>query len=398
MPKSPLRFLRAETPESPARMPESKPIKTDGRATATRWTVEQKAVLEEAFSSAGWVWDVQRAAQLVDELSTPGEELTVKHVQRWFYNTRKMRMKKIQEEEAALKAAKDASRKKTKKKKEKKKKEAAGKAATVAEPPAAATEEKQAKGKKKKKEKKKKEIEAAQALPPAASVGGGPASGGGDGGEEDDVRSDAADAADGDKGAPASRGELRVRLPQNLKQYLVYEFQTVAPGGASRQKRTPRCALPASPCIAEVLDRWMAATASEVPKKSRAVVEGVEDVIAGLRSLVDELAAEGLLFYPGEKDMYERAGPGGAASATYGAEHLLRCITLLPRVLPAQTERELGQLQNRIKDLTRFLSDNYEAFFPARAADEAPASGGDAAAGCPPCDDAEPVGMLRPIL
>ena len=177
--------------------------------------------------------------------------------------------------------------------------------------------------------------------------------------------------AGGDTGASTSRSVLRVRLPHNLKQYLIAEYVML------KDKVAPRLEFPASPCIGEILDLWMEETASEIPKKTRLVIEGVEDAIAGLKSLVNMLADEDLLFYPGEKELYgdiRRAKPGAGgggpgteakecihpeagelegkydletASSTYGAEHLLRCIILLPKVLPQQKEKNLVQLQVR---------------------------------------------------
>ena len=65
----------------------------------------------------------------------------------------------------------------------------------------------------------------------------------------------------------------------------------------------------------------------------------------------------------------EKEGDIGCASACreacflYGAEHLLRTIAVLPDIMARQDDVTASRLQNRIKELLRYLSDHYNELF-----------------------------------
>ena len=211
-------------------------------------------------------------------------------------------------------------------------------------------------------------------------------------------------------------------LPHNLKQHLVTDYVMV-----KENDKLPRLSLPASPCVADILERWKD---NAVDGKKRTIIRTIEQVVEGLKKYVNMLADEGMLFYAHEKAKYdipiqeeknsehearaltahdgsdnvevqeakvedteakinkktkkqtkkgtkekgkeergekepdiECASAYPEACTLYGAEHLLRTIAVLPEIMARQDDVTASRLQNRIKELMRYLSDHYDELF-----------------------------------
>ena len=118
--------------------------------------------------------------------------------------------------------------------------------------------------------------------------------------------------------------------------------------------------LPRTPCVADLLQTYVAT-------KRQGGIHGQawRDFGAGLVHYFDE-ALPRLLLYRQERQQYDlRAHGRGAPSRIYGAEHLLRLIIQLPKLL-AQTslsKGELPRLRRKLADLLKYLRQNKARIF-----------------------------------
>ena len=116
--------------------------------------------------------------------------------------------------------------------------------------------------------------------------------------------------------------------------------------------------LPRTPCVADLLQTYAAT-------KPHADIPAWRDFSDGLVRFFDE-ALPRLLLYRQERQQYDlRAHGRGAPSRIYGAEHLLRLIIQLPKLL-AQTslsKGELPRLRRKLADLLKYLRQNKERIF-----------------------------------
>jgi mortality factor 4-like protein 1 len=157
-----------------------------------------------------------------------------------------------------------------------------------------------------------------------------------------------ADAVDAD-----AADRVRVVLPRELKDQLVSDWERVT--------REPRAwaPVPRDPCVAAVLDRFVAKRGE---KKWRDVADAVKRYF--------DAALPKLLLYRYEREQWEilkTRRAGAAPSALYGAEHLLRLLAKLPTLL-AKTDlgpAEAAATGAKLGELAKFLRDERGALFAA---------------------------------
>jgi mortality factor 4-like protein 1 len=115
--------------------------------------------------------------------------------------------------------------------------------------------------------------------------------------------------------------------------------------------------LPRSPTIASILETFLATKRDQ----RRDQLGKWEELVEALSTYFD-VALPKVLLYRQEREQYERYKPtpdasGPPPSAIYGAEHLLRLLTILPTLLTHTNldSGEVPQVQSKLADFLRFL-------------------------------------------
>ncbi|KAF5835603.1 MRG-domain-containing protein [Dunaliella salina] len=157
--------------------------------------------------------------------------------------------------------------------------------------------------------------------------------------------------------APTGAGPavgLDIEVPPLLKKYLVEDFEQVAEGG----KLVP---LPRSPCVAELMDRYVA----EARTGRTGSVDAEEEVAHGLMTYFDK-ALPVMLLYRNERDQAADAlADGQMPRVLYGAEHLSRLMVKLPDIIPLGllTDDQLATVATMVQDVMLWMADNTGSLF-----------------------------------
>ena len=118
--------------------------------------------------------------------------------------------------------------------------------------------------------------------------------------------------------------------------------------------------LPRKPCVADLLQTYAA-----TKRQGGAHGQAWRDFAGCLISYFDA-ALPRLLLYRQERQQYDlRARGRGAPSRLYGAEHLVRLIIKLPKLLAQTnlTKGEIPRLKRKIEDLLKYLRQNRARLF-----------------------------------
>ena len=118
--------------------------------------------------------------------------------------------------------------------------------------------------------------------------------------------------------------------------------------------------LPRKPCVADLLQTYAA-----TKRQGGAHGQAWRDFAGALISYFDA-ALPRLLLYRQERQQYDlRARGRGAPSRLYGAEHLVRLIIKLPKLLAQTnlTKGEIPRLKRKIEDLLKYLRQNRARLF-----------------------------------
>ena len=113
--------------------------------------------------------------------------------------------------------------------------------------------------------------------------------------------------------------------------------------------------LPRKPCVADLLQTYAA-----TKRQGGAHGQAWRDFAGCLISYFDA-ALPRLLLYRQERQQYDlRARGRGAPSRLYGAEHLVRLIIKLPKLLAQTnlTKGEIPRLKRKLEDLLKYLRQN----------------------------------------
>ena len=118
--------------------------------------------------------------------------------------------------------------------------------------------------------------------------------------------------------------------------------------------------LPRKPCVADLLQTYAAT------KRQGGVHGQAWRDFAGCLISYFDAALPRLLLYRQERQQYDlRARGRGAPSRLYGAEHLVRLIIKLPKLLAQTnlTKGEIPRLKRKIEDLLKYLRQNRARLF-----------------------------------
>ncbi|KAJ5564328.1 Chromatin modification-related protein eaf3 [Penicillium frequentans] len=169
-----------------------------------------------------------------------------------------------------------------------------------------------------------------------------------------------------------ARPSIRIVMPDNIKSLIVDDWERVTKNGSVVQ-------LPHAKSVYQILQDWRA---EELPKRHHVDVSVMDEVIAGLSEYF-EVVIDKLLLYRYERHQYRVLkkkyfnNKDKTPLHVYGAEHLIRLMSLLPELL-AQTNMEYKSTGRSHEELSKFsiwLSRNSEKYFltkyvPANEIDE----------------------------
>lgn len=158
-----------------------------------------------------------------------------------------------------------------------------------------------------------------------------------------------------------SRKELKLKLPGQLKKYLVQDWENVT----RQQKLVP---LPRDPTVNHILNEWVKTKKNpEQNKIASEVADGLRRFFNGGLSI--------LLLYRFERPQYDELMKGskkakgdddlaGGVCDIYGAEHLARLFVKLPEIL-AHTNldsKEKSTIQHKFTDFLKWFARNKDFF------------------------------------
>ncbi|KAJ5949244.1 Chromatin modification-related protein eaf3 [Penicillium verhagenii] len=158
-----------------------------------------------------------------------------------------------------------------------------------------------------------------------------------------------------------ARPSIRIVMPDNIKSLIVDDWERVTKNGSVVQ-------LPAAKSVYDVLQDWRA---EELPKRHQVDINVMDEVIAGLSEYF-EVVLDKLLLYRYERQQFRalkktyQGQKDKSVIHIYGAEHLIRLLSLLPELL-AQTNMEYKSTGRSHEELSKFsiwLSRNSEKYFP----------------------------------
>ncbi|KAJ5884483.1 Chromatin modification-related protein eaf3 [Penicillium tannophilum] len=157
-----------------------------------------------------------------------------------------------------------------------------------------------------------------------------------------------------------ARPSIRIVMPDNIKSLIVDDWERVTKNGSVVQ-------LPHAKSVYQILQDWRA---EELPKRHHVDVSVMDEVIAGLSEYF-EVVIDKLLLYRYERHQYRVLkkkyfnNKDKTPLHVYGAEHLIRLMSLLPELL-AQTNMEYKSTGRSHEELSKFsiwLSRNSEKYF-----------------------------------
>ncbi|KAJ5701899.1 Chromatin modification-related protein eaf3 [Penicillium malachiteum] len=157
-----------------------------------------------------------------------------------------------------------------------------------------------------------------------------------------------------------ARPSIRIVMPDNLKSLLVDDWERVTKNGTIVK-------LPAPKPVRDILDEWRE---EERPKRNRIDNDVLDEVVAGLAEYFEKVLDK-ILLYRYERHQYRllrkkyasnnRSSPVGI----YGAEHMIRLISLLPELLAQTTMdyKSTGRSHEEISKFSMWLSRNSDKYF-----------------------------------
>ena len=158
-------------------------------------------------------------------------------------------------------------------------------------------------------------------------------------------------------GVAADGGDDQLKLPplsRDIRLVVAHDWEQIV------GKPIHWAPLPRKPCVADLLQTYAA-----TKRQGGAHGQAWRDFAGALISYFDA-ALPRLLLYRQERQQYDlRARGRGAPSRLYGAEHLVRLIIKLPKLL-AQTnlaKGEIPRLKRKIEDLLKYLRQNRARLF-----------------------------------
>ncbi|KJE91316.1 hypothetical protein CAOG_02469 [Capsaspora owczarzaki ATCC 30864] len=151
----------------------------------------------------------------------------------------------------------------------------------------------------------------------------------------------------------ATRIEIRITIPENLKRLLVDDWDYV-----TRQKKL--VTLPRTPTVEQILQKFKA---TQLEQHDNTSADVLDEVIDGLTLYFDRALSK-LLLYRFERPQYADYSvdhPVFRASQVYGCEHLLRLFVKLPALLAHTTisEDSAGLLVAHLDSFLRFFDRNF---------------------------------------
>ena len=158
-------------------------------------------------------------------------------------------------------------------------------------------------------------------------------------------------------GVAADGGDDQLKLPplsRDIRLVVAHDWEQIV------GKPIHWAPLPRKPCVADLLQTYAAT------KRQGGVHGQAWRDFAGCLTSYFDAALPRLLLYRQERQQYDlRARGRGAPSRLYGAEHLVRLIIKLPKLL-AQTnlaKGEIPRLKRKIEDLLKYLRQNRARLF-----------------------------------
>ena len=158
-------------------------------------------------------------------------------------------------------------------------------------------------------------------------------------------------------GVAADGGDDQLKLPplsRDIRLVVAHDWEQIV------GKPIHWAPLPRKPCVADLLQTYAA-----TKRQGGAHGQAWRDFAGALISYFDA-ALPRLLLYRQERQQYDlRARGRGAPSRLYGAEHLVRLIIKLPKLLAQTnlTKGEIPRLKRKIEDLLKYLRQNRARLF-----------------------------------
>merc|ERR1719319_590099 len=155
--------------------------------------------------------------------------------------------------------------------------------------------------------------------------------------------------------------EIKIKMPEELKTYIVDDWQQVC-----RQRRL--CVLPARSTADQLLAEYARTkTANEAEKMKNNKEKAILEVTAGIREYFNAMLPSHLL-YRQERAQYEamvKQAPGLVPCKVYGPVHLLRLFTKLGEMLAYTPlcERSIQLLLYYLHDLLAYIKRNAGVIF-----------------------------------
>ena len=158
-------------------------------------------------------------------------------------------------------------------------------------------------------------------------------------------------------GVAADGGDDQLKLPplsRDIRLVVAHDWEQIV------GKPIHWAPLPRKPCVADLLQTYAA-----TKRQGGAHGQAWRDFAGCLISYFDA-ALPRLLLYRQERQQYDlRARGRGAPSRLYGAEHLVRLIIKLPKLLAqtSLTKGEIPRLKRKLEDLLKYLRQNRARLF-----------------------------------
>ncbi|RYO77962.1 hypothetical protein DL766_003147 [Monosporascus sp. MC13-8B] len=173
--------------------------------------------------------------------------------------------------------------------------------------------------------------------------------------------------SDSEEDAFHARPSVKLKVPDSLKAFLVDDWENVT-------KNNQLVPLPHPRPVTKIIEDYAAYETPKRPEGS-AQVDILEETLAGLKEYFDKALGR-ILLYRFERAQYAEAHAKWlsndpewedkkTASATYGAEHLMRLIVSLPELI-AQTnmdQQSVNRLREEMTKLTNWLAKHAEDYF-----------------------------------
>lgn len=160
----------------------------------------------------------------------------------------------------------------------------------------------------------------------------------------------------------AARGELKLKLPGQLKKYLVTDWENIT-------RNQTLCPLPRDVTVSQILDKWTKTKKDKSDQQAQAV-----EVAAGLKRFFHGSISV-LLLYRFERPQFEdlleerkidkdNLDDMSTLCDIYGAEHLARLFVKLPDILNYTSfeAKELAVLQSKLSDFLKWFARSKEFF------------------------------------